>query len=1032
LLTSRAMLSFLERVVKGEGEPDPPDTLRDVLDAERREIETSRQVRYHRADQPANVHETYVGVALSGGGIRSATVSLGLLQGMHDLGVLRTVDYLSTVSGGGFTGGWWTAWLSRAHPIDTAAATPTELYHFPPPEQREPERAPDFTKNEDPPDGSRFAGHDPIHHLRLFANYLTPRKGLLSNDTWRAAAVFSRNLLLTWLVLVPILCAVVLLGQLYYIAQPFNDQVVRSFVHADEPRNYSHDEDLHSLDGDILWPRAKVAARPLLALLLLMGVVTALWMHFNNAGAWYTHAAVIAALAIMAVAGVFAWDPGLSDTDPVPSGPLGDRVWDIGVAALTIMMAAYILWDIHRRGGEATAVSKQTKAGRATRWHTRLLTAFAVIGLTLAFAGFAHEFLIEVAFNIKDWTLPTWKEKLAVLTAAAGAVSTIYTVFVSAPTAGKDRREVGRLSRPSRMVLAVAPPLALVLLAAAAALAMHWVLFEVLVFPKRTNWLRVGAWTSLTLAIVLAWWENRRIAVEGVQVPRIYMAFTTLLLIALAPGMPTARWTQQWGFTPGSLLVLGVAVALFVALGLVRLPRRSARVRSLLAFVIVFLVVWMAVLWLAGVNDPRTEPLRVAVCIVGGFAGWILALGWVADPNALSLHTFYKARLVRAYLGASNAARNRDEHDIAEPDGHDDVRLKDIRSSQYGGPYHLINTTLNLIGGRDLVTAQRWSANYVLAPRYCGSTRTGFRRTDKYMGGDLTLGAAVAASGAAVSPNMGAATPSSALALLLGAFNIRLGLWVPTPRRPSWMLPQMWLWPYYLLRESLSQTNDLGSHCYLTDGGHFDNTGLYSLVERGCRYIILADNGADPEPCFADLGEAIRRCRIDFRADIRLDTRAFHPADDKPGTTHVVYGEIYYDAGHLRSLGWTNVTGAAAVGRLVWIKPAVLPGDTADVRQYRLENDSFPQQSTADQWFGESQFESYRKLGELSARAAFGGPPLLTGPLTTTMVDAFFNSLERPKAGDEGAAWKAGDDSRRWLRQFAGWLQSLALPPQPM
>jgi hypothetical protein len=268
------------------------------------------------------------------------------------------------------------------------------------------------------------------------------------------------------------------------------------------------------------------------------------------------------------------------------------------------------------------------------------------------------------------------------------------------------------------------------------------------------------------------------------------------------------------------------------------------------------------------------------------------------------------------------------------------------------------------------------------------------------MGGELTLGAAVAASGAAVSPNMGAATPSAALALLLAAFNIRLGLWVPTPRRASWMLPQMWIWPYYLLREALSQTNDLGSHCYLTDGGHFDNTGLYSLVERGCRYIIVADNGADPHRCFADIGEAIRRCRIDFGAEIKLDTQAFRPADGKAGTVHVAYGTIEYHREHLAMLGWTHTSGPEALGRLVWIKPTVLPGDAADVRQYQLENDKFPQQTTADQWFGESQFESYRKLGELSALAAFGAvdTAALHQPLTAQRVAEVFAPVDRTDA----------------------------------
>src|SRR6185503_1611794 len=54
-----------------------------------------------------------VGLALSGGGIRSATFCLGFLQELHRLRLLRVFDYLSTVSGGGYLGGWWSAWLSR-------------------------------------------------------------------------------------------------------------------------------------------------------------------------------------------------------------------------------------------------------------------------------------------------------------------------------------------------------------------------------------------------------------------------------------------------------------------------------------------------------------------------------------------------------------------------------------------------------------------------------------------------------------------------------------------------------------------------------------------------------------------------------------------------------------------------------------------------------------------------------------------------------------------------------------------------------
>src|ERR1051325_3016648 len=54
-----------------------------------------------------------VGLAFSGGGIRSATFNLGVLKALQDLHVLKRVDYLSTVSGGGYIGAWWTAWRAR-------------------------------------------------------------------------------------------------------------------------------------------------------------------------------------------------------------------------------------------------------------------------------------------------------------------------------------------------------------------------------------------------------------------------------------------------------------------------------------------------------------------------------------------------------------------------------------------------------------------------------------------------------------------------------------------------------------------------------------------------------------------------------------------------------------------------------------------------------------------------------------------------------------------------------------------------------
>jgi hypothetical protein len=383
----------------------------------------------------------------------------------------------------------------------------------------------------------------------------------------------------------------------------------------------------------------------------------------------------------------------------------------------------------------------------------------------------------------------------------------------------------------------------------------------------------------------------------------------------------------------------------------------------------------LAVLFFSLSGSGGQQNVLLAQAVVGLLAlslGLVIALGWLADPNALSMHQFYRDRLVRAYLGASNVVRRERQKHVTESVEGDDLMLWQLKSCQRGAPYHLINTTLNLAAGRDITTVQRSSAMFVLSKRNCGSTRTGYRSTRRYMGGRLSLGTAVAVSGAAASPNMGSRTPSSSLAMLMTLLNVRLGFWAPTPNKDHWRSRQSQLWPFYMLREFLSQTNELSAYSYLTDGGHFDNTGLYSLVERGCRFIVAADCGADPQPCFADLGDAIRRCRIDFNAEIEVDVTPLMKNGEKGPAAHFVVGQITYSREHAESLRWRDTSSCARRGIIVIFKPAPVGDETADVRQYSLENSNFPQQTTADQWFDEAQFESYRRLGLSCADAAFG------------------------------------------------------------
>ncbi|MDQ6701006.1 MAG: patatin-like phospholipase family protein, partial [Acidobacteriota bacterium] len=130
-------------------------------------------------------------LCLSGGGIRSATFSLGVLQGLARLQVLDQFDYLSTVSGGGYIGSWLSAWVKRAGSI-------TEVSR----------------QLADEPQGTIEPEPAPIRHLRAYNELLHPETRLLSADAWTRAATMGRNIFLNWLILVPAIAMVLLLPRL--------------------------------------------------------------------------------------------------------------------------------------------------------------------------------------------------------------------------------------------------------------------------------------------------------------------------------------------------------------------------------------------------------------------------------------------------------------------------------------------------------------------------------------------------------------------------------------------------------------------------------------------------------------------------------------------------------------------------------------------------------------------------------------------------------------------------------------------------
>jgi hypothetical protein len=273
---------------------------------------------------------------------------------------------------------------------------------------------------------------------------------------------------------------------------------------------------------------------------------------------------------------------------------------------------------------------------------------------------------------------------------------------------------------------------------------------------------------------------------------------------------------------------------------------------------------------------------------------------------------------------------------------------------------HVVNTTLNLVGGKNLAWQQRKAEPFAVTPLHAGCFRVGYRRSRNY-GGEkgISLGTAQTISGAAASSNMGYYTTSPVLSLVLTLFNVRLGWWLGNPgpagqttyRREA---PRLSVAP--LVQEALGMTDDTNAYVYLTDGGHFENLALYEMVLRRCHLIVLSDGAGDPKFEFSDLGNAVRKIRIDLGVPIEFDEIPIHAkAPEKERCGYWAFGRILY----------SKVDKGEEVrdGLLIYVKPTVYGIEPRDVIQYKVSNPDFPHQSTGDQFFDEPQFESYKTLG---------------------------------------------------------------------
>jgi hypothetical protein len=360
----------------------------------------------------------------------------------------------------------------------------------------------------------------------------------------------------------------------------------------------------------------------------------------------------------------------------------------------------------------------------------------------------------------------------------------------------------------------------------------------------------------------------------------------------------------------------------------------------------------------------------VSIVLTGGVVV-ALALSLVANINYVGLHRFYRDRLMEAFMPSDDAVRTGVSNYSPVADNLMITELRDGPSELAPFPYPLINTNGIMLDDADRKVATRGGDNFVLSPLFVGSSVSGWQESDAYIrnNGPVTLASSVAASGAAATASAGyigtGLTMNPLVAMVMSLLNIRLGLWVSNPSR-RWPVPfstiPTFLHPGFLSGVRPIHHNRRQRFIELTDGGHFENLGLYELVRRRLPIIVLVDGEADPEISLSSLVSATRRIEQDFGAVLTFDPtlgkgperlmmyeREGYPAGLKIAKSPFVVGRIAYEDG--------------STGTLVYIKSTLIEGMEFTTSGYLAANPTFPHQSTIDQFFDPDQFDAYRYLG---------------------------------------------------------------------
>ncbi|MBO9475840.1 hypothetical protein J7413_20085 [Shimia sp. R10_1] len=335
------------------------------------------------------------------------------------------------------------------------------------------------------------------------------------------------------------------------------------------------------------------------------------------------------------------------------------------------------------------------------------------------------------------------------------------------------------------------------------------------------------------------------------------------------------------------------------------------------------------------------------------------------DINWSSPHWFYRDSLGKTFVRLPPPTARPDQ---PQPEDRNNISIDQLDPTGKA-PYLLMNAVVNLPNCDLPQLHERKGDFFLFSKHYCGSPVTGYAKTNSWIAArkPVDLATAVATSGAAVAPQMALLNIPSARALL-SFLNIRLGFWIRHPEKSDYV-PGHAPGAVVLLREMFAKwMTEKHAWMMLTDGAHLENSGVYELLRRQCRFIVAVDASADAEGKFDTLLTLTRHARIDLGIEIHPAVDQLRP-NSKTGLSpaHGILCDILYK----------GPNGTTHKGVMLYIKTTLTGNEEQLIQAYRRANPNFPNQSTADQFFDEHQFEAYRLLGVHSAESLLD--PVLIG-----------------------------------------------------